>query len=195
MSSNTQWSLLDKTDPGAGVTLTYTGGQHCSNGQQRALAINFKCAKNKVETFEKQIIDESAHCTYAISLESEYACPTECGFGSAGSMCNNHGICRYDTDAKKARCFCNNGFSGPGCDQTPEEAQGYGPLLGLLIFVTIGVVALIAGIVFLWRYMQKRTLPDQEQYGRMQSDFGGGLVENAATDARAGRIGSGAAGL
>jgi len=124
-----------------------------------------------LEKFEDQVIDEAAHCTYAITVESEYACPTECGFGSSGAICGDHGICRYDTDAKRARCFCNSGHKGAGCDQVDTDDQPtYGPVLGLLIFVTIAVVALIAGIAYMWRYFQQRTVPQAgEAYGRLQS--------------------------
>ena len=114
------------------------------------------------------MIDESKHCTYAITIESMYACPTECGFGSGGKMCGGHGICRYDTDAgthalsgpnkapndKKgvAKCFCNAGHAGAGCSEAPAGAVAtYGPVLGLLIFVTIVMVGLVAGIFFLYR--------------------------------------------
>jgi len=184
-----KWSLLDPKDPGLGVTLTYTGGEHCSqidpatgNKVQREFAINFRCDSSKVEKFEKQVIDESKHCKYEITVDSEYACPLECGFGSAGNMCNNHGLCRYDTDAKKARCFCNAGYRGAGCDKQGEETTPtYGPVLGLLVFVTIAILALIGAVVFLWRYMKQRTAFNtgmEDTYGRLHNQFGDGLVEN-----------------
>jgi len=184
---NRQWSLYDPTDPGRGVSLTYTGGQHCSNGQQRALQINFLCSKREIEKID-QVFDESEHCKYEITLESQYACPLECGFGSSGSMCGGHGICRYDTDADRARCFCNSGHSGAGCsDGAPdEEGQSYGPVLGLLIFVTIVMVALVGGIYMLWRFMSTRMMAghQEEIYNRMRNEFGGdGLMENATASA------------
>jgi len=203
MPNHHKWALLDENDPGMGVSLTYTGGQHCThtdsagNKLQRALTVNFKCSANNFESFEEQVIDESDKCTYEITLESEYACPTECGFGSAGNMCNNHGVCRYDTDAKRARCFCNRGFIGPGCDTEGEEEAPptYGPVLGLLVFVTIAVVALIAGIIFLWNYLSKRTaVTAADQYGHLSDTFGNSMMENNAS-AGASRIGIGAAGL
>ena len=175
--------------------MTYTGGQHCSSGLRRSLAINFICSSNKIETFEKQVIDEAAHCTYAISVESEYACPLECGFGSAGAMCGGHGLCRYDTDAKKARCFCNSGHAGAGCDQSSASVvTTYGPILGLLIFVTIIMLLLAGGIGMLWRWMALRTVPNSgEAYGRLQNQFGSdGLMDNAtATSTRSELSGSG----
>jgi len=210
MEANNKWSLLDPAcsssdpkerencDPGQGVQLQYLNGQHCTNGDKRKLILNFKCSKSHIEKFERQVIDEDSHCAYAITIDSEYACPVECGFGSSGSMCNNHGVCRYDTDAKRARCFCNQGYTGAGCDQQgEEEAPSYGPVLGLLVFVTIAVVALIAGIVFLWKYLHNRTLPvSGEAYGRLQNDFGNNMMsESNASSGAPSRLGIGAAGL
>merc|ERR1712178_7640 len=153
-----KWSLLDSENPGAGVTLTYTEGQHCSSGQRRQLALNFKCSKSDIEKIDRNVMDESEHCKYEITIESEYACPTECGFGGGHSICNKHGVCGYDADSAVARCFCNEGYSGHGCDttqETEEDLQGYGPILGLLIFVTIALVVLVAAVVGLWRFMSK----------------------------------------
>jgi hypothetical protein len=199
VAAQTTWSLLDDKDPGAGVQLKYTGGQHCSSGARRALAIKFKCAKSGLENIEQQVIDESKHCQYDITIESEYACPTECGFGSATSMCANHGICRYDTDAKRARCFCNRGWRGAGCDEegSEESAPTYGPVLGLLIFVTVVVVVLIGAMVFFWRYMHQRTMNtvQGEDVQGMQNSFGGSLMENNASIGGALDVGSRASGL
>ena len=75
-----------------------------------------------------------------------------------------------------SRCFCTAGYAGGGCDQeATDDTPTYGPLLGLLIFVTITTVALIAGIVGLWRYMRNRTLNSEvtlsEAYGQLRNDF------------------------
>merc|ERR1711988_86699 len=147
------WTAME--DPSKGVQLTYTGGQHCTSqpNLQRKLAINFKCAARTVERVEALIIDESAHCEYEITVDSEYACPTECGLSQTGSVCAAHGICGWDTDSNKARCYCNNGRTGEFCTDTVEEEdkQSYGPILGLLIFVTIAIVVIIGMLVALWR--------------------------------------------
>jgi len=173
LAENAKWDLLDKSNPGAGVSLTYSKGEHCSNGERRALTLNLKCSRVGIEKFDKNVMDEAAHCRYEISIESEYACPIECGFGGGHAICNNHGVCGYDTDSKAARCFCNEGYAGPGCDaaQESEGLKGYGPILGLLIFVTIALVGLVAAIVGLWRFMSKRTIPiDGDSYARLDNN-------------------------
>ena len=114
LSNVAEWSVLDEEDPGTlGVRLTYTHGQHCSShGERRKLKLNFKCMRVGIEKIEKnvrasvaaalrcaahvsvpQVMDESSHCTYEINIESEYACPTQCGFGGGHAICNNHGVC------------------------------------------------------------------------------------------------------
>ena len=30
-------------------------------------------------------------------------------------LCGGHGICDYDRSKTTARCFCNEGWSGPDC--------------------------------------------------------------------------------
>jgi len=175
-----KWGLLDETDPALGVKLTYTGGEHCSSGARRQFEMKFTCAKGTVEKIGNNVIDESAHCKYSVEIESEYACPTECGFGGGHAICNNHGVCGYDTDSKSSKCFCNEGYSGKGCDKATaaKSLAGYGPILGLLIFVTIALIGTIAGIVWLWRWLSKRTAPmDGDAYSRLENNFGGGLVE------------------
>ena len=55
MTNNKKWSLYNEKDPAMGVTLTYTGGQHCSNGERRALQLNFVCSRDSPEKIENQV--------------------------------------------------------------------------------------------------------------------------------------------
>lgn len=120
LARDAEFSLLDEENPGAGVRLTYKQGQTChsgvSSGYRRQLHLNFKCSSSQIRKIDQnvsllsspvqnnshmqssltpvsQVMDESAHCEYEITIESEYACPTECGFGGGHSICNNHGVC------------------------------------------------------------------------------------------------------
>lgn len=155
------FSQINAEDPAAGVTLKYTGGQHCSNGLRRTFALNMKCAPKTVEKIEKLVIDESAHCEYEIGIESEYACPTECGLVATGAVCAAHGLCGYDSTVKKSLCFCNTGRTGAYCtDAVEEESSQLGPILGLLIFVVIALVGVVALLIAMWRYIQGRGLGD-----------------------------------
>jgi len=176
-------SLYDPEDPAAGVSLQYSGGQSCHSGKlRRAIKFNFRCVRNGIETFEKNIIDESEHCGYEVTIDSKNACPMECGFGGSHSPCGDHGVCGYDTDRKASRCFCNDGYTGNGCgDEVKSDDNDYGAILGLLIFVVIALVALAGGGLFMFRYLQKRTLSlDGESYSKLENSFGDGLVENGS---------------
>jgi len=186
LSTVSKFSVLDPKNPNdLGVRLTYSYGQHGSGAyknQRRELDLNFKCShacsgsQTCVENWSdpsQNVMDESHHLKYEITIESEYACPTECGFGGSHSICGGHGVCGFDTDLKQARCFCNEGYSGSGCDAASEEEglAGYGPILALLIFVTIALVGLVAAVVGLWRFVSERTVPlDGQAYARMDSD-------------------------
>lgn len=159
MADAHEWKQLD--DPSKGVTLTYTDGQTCHSqgGGRRKLHLMFQCAPTTVKKIEQLVIDEANHCEYEIKIDTEYACPLECGLQATGSVCGGHGICGFDRDTNKAKCYCNSGRSGQYCTAVAEAASDdsdYGPVLGLLIFVTIVVVVVLGMLVALWRFMQTR---------------------------------------
>jgi len=170
------WDVLDAANPAKGASLTYSGGQHCSNGQKRKLKLNFLCSSSTKEKIEQLVIDESAHCEYEINIESEYACPTQCGFSSSGSLCGAHGVCGYDTDKLQAKCFCNNGRAGAYCEEeaSTDSVADYGPILGLVVFIAIGLVVVIAMLVALWRYLQHQKVTAM---GDVYQSLHGGVTE------------------
>merc|ERR1711907_773300 len=181
----TSWALLDEEDPALGVSLTYTGGQHCTHTDQfgerlrRKITFNFRCRKmNGIESFEKQVIDETDQCGYQITVDSPYACPTQCGFGGDRVACGNHGVCGFDTDLNQSRCLCNEGYTGSGCgDKVKKDDNDYGAILGLLIFVVIALVAFGAAFYFLFRWMQNRTMRmDGESYSKLEGMYGDSLA-------------------
>lgn len=167
------WAAIDEQDPAKGVKLTYSNGQHCSNGQQRKFALNFKCAPRTVETIEQRVIDESRHCEYEIEIESEYACPTECGLIATGAICGSHGLCGFDTTTKQAKCFCNTGRTGAHCTETldGDTSDSLQPVIGLLVFVVVALLGLGAFLVMLWRHVQGRSLGSM--YSALHEEDGG----------------------
>lgn len=184
--TNHEWSI-DERDPAKGVTLTYTGGQHCTRkdpatGQamQRRFAINFQCAPKTPEKIEQLIIDESSHCEYDITIDSEYACPSECGLEQTGAVCGAHGICGYDSDQGRARCYCNGGRQGDFCTEEAkaEEEDTNGPIVGLMVFVAIMVVLILGMLVMLWRFMQSRKVEAMgDVYHSLHNDFSNPATE------------------
>ncbi len=69
-------------------------------------------------------------------------------------LCNSHGHCYYDTNAKKPYCYCNSGYTGAACDQkssssSSDSYDGFAVQLGLLITLLILALALTGGVVYL----------------------------------------------
>jgi len=167
-SPDDQWHswAIDEEDPASGVTLTYANGQSCSHKDpvsgakiRREFAIRFRCAAHTERVIDEEVIDESAHCKYEIEIESEYACPMECGLDASGAICGGHGICGYDTDALRARCYCNRGRGGEHCTEEEgddEGGQSSGPIVALLVIIVLGVIAVIGLLVYLLKYMNNR---------------------------------------
>merc|ERR1711998_200085 len=173
-------------DPSHGISLTYTNGQRCSNGDARQLTLNFKCAPTTPSLkLENHVLEEAGHCAYEIAIDTEYACPLECGLKTVGAVCSGHGICGYDRDAGKARCYCNTGRSGEHCTDAHHDSSdeghdsNYGPVLGLLIFVTIVVIVVLGMLVALWRFMQTRKV---EVMGDVYTSLHGGGADTFEID-------------
>lgn len=173
----TQWALLDENDPAAGVNLTYTGGQSCHSGgaSRRTFSILLQCAANTVEKIEQQVIDESAHCAYDITIKSEYACPTQCGFGASRKLCGGHGLCGYDSDAAESRCYCNKGYHGADCSQSDDAeeapAAAYSTsIMVLLSFVALGMLTMILGAIWFIKYRAKKLDAIGDLYSRLHDD-------------------------
>jgi len=83
----------------------------------------------------------------------------ECGLDASGAICGGHGICGYDTDALRARCYCNRGRGGEHCTEEEgddEGGQSSGPIVALLVIIVLGVIAVIGLLVYLLKYMNNR---------------------------------------
>lgn len=68
-------------------------------------------------------------------------------------LCGGHGICDYDRSASKARCFCNEGWSGADCmsqgDKGVPAAPSYaGTIAGAFIGGVLGGAALLVAGLF-----------------------------------------------
>lgn len=159
------FSVHDPEYPALGVDLRYFSGedQFCPEGpsgirSRRSFKISVFCdAVNHFPAPGKKAllqapdhVIEREQCQYELAVASPYGCPQECPIHE-GKLCSNHGICRYDTDAKTAKCFCDEGYGQADCseDQTgPNGGAVAGSVIGGLI-VGIGGVAL-------WHYYQRR---------------------------------------
>ena len=98
------WSLLDSSDPSAGVVLTYTGDYCAVTDSQRLTELIFECADLPLPRPTTAFEPETCH--YQITIPSWYGCPQECPV-SGRHLCAGNGHCKYDTDEEKSRCFCD----------------------------------------------------------------------------------------
>jgi len=163
-ASNLEWSLLEEDDPSRGVVLKYIGGNECSdsNTKRRSLSIAFPCANDVMNVPDEEVIEETSVCEYEILLPSIYGCPRECGVKDR-QLCNNRGVCRYDRTQKRSRCFCSEGWSGDDCgtDVVASSSSSDAATTGVLIFVSILLAVLIAGLIVMWMKIRGLRLDPQ----------------------------------
>lgn len=68
------WKLLDIGNPGAGIVLTYGGGDACG-GRPRETVIQFKCDKNAIPGYPLSAREQlPPGCSYLIEFQTAYAC-------------------------------------------------------------------------------------------------------------------------
>lgn len=74
---------------------------------------------------------------------------------SGRELCAGRGHCKYDTDIKQARCFCDMGFEGKGCEEA-TVAKKPPPVKSHLASssITVIIVILLVLSVFLACAMQ-----------------------------------------
>lgn len=138
-AANAEWSLYDSGDSSAGVVVTYVGGDDfwCDKidnvAAKRSFSIRMICANKYYLPTETKIV-EYIKCAYRITLSSIYGCPLECGIGER-EVCNGHGVCGFDVDLKRARCFCNTNYWGDECQNVGSRKTS----VDSMTFITIGL--------------------------------------------------------
>ena len=128
------WSLLDPLNPAMGLELAYTGGNTCKRNMNqdnaescdttiegkkyctRGFKIRMVCNPEVEYLPLENSVEEDAGCTYVVRVNSKYACPTQCPWGSNGKVCSGKGLCYfsgYDDDntrgSASAYCLCKTG--------------------------------------------------------------------------------------
>lgn len=175
------WSALEEENPSKGVVLTYWNGNECTEpGSHRQLSIAFACGIDNRNPFarEGQVVEEKDACKYEIVTESTMGCPQECPV-VGGRLCSGAGVCDYDTDAEKTRCFCSPGLTGVDCSVTiPEPDEGFGATGGVLVFVCLLLIALLGVLVYLWNRIRTLRL-DPKAYSQLR---GGGPGDEGTDD-------------
>ena len=147
-------AVHDPTKPALGFDLTYYNGasDFCEeNGVTfaRSFKLTFLCDSSRPVPVpgpqpQEEFIREVSPCVYEAYSFSPLGCPTQCPQYD-GKVCGGNGVCRWDTDAVAARCFCNDGYiSENGCKPVvvPNPAGGIaGAFFGGLALGGLGVAA------------------------------------------------------
>lgn len=128
------------------MVVQYTGGSDIMcNGNQRSLRLSFFCMNNPHTLPSETSVVEYPMCTYNIEMQTQFACPISCGEYNR-KLCGGRGVCGYDRDKQRARCFCNDGYYGTACEKDGtglSELSSSSYILmcvcGFLLIVEIGV--------------------------------------------------------
>eukprot|EP01138_Halocafeteria_seosinensis_P012227 gb/GECG01012495.1/.p1 GENE.gb/GECG01012495.1/~~gb/GECG01012495.1/.p1 ORF type:complete len:324 (+),score=22.50 gb/GECG01012495.1/:1-972(+) len=136
---NMSFSEVMPNDPSMGFALTYTNGDNCmdENGKdlgRRSIKIDHICADRAARDDVGEVV-ESVSCQYHVVIESREGCPRECPMvGSQGiapsRVCDGRGICRFDPEVGKPRCYCDIGYSGEKCNSTSPVHPSAAPKSG-----------------------------------------------------------------
>jgi hypothetical protein len=108
------FSLVDPTNPVAGVRLTWNGGstEACPSSQ---FSVSFVCSLDYVSIGHQRNVVENTMCQSHVEVKTAYGCPAQCKRGSNGLLCSGHGTCGYSQSNQQAMCLCDSGFTGQDC--------------------------------------------------------------------------------
>jgi hypothetical protein len=158
LEETAEYALADEANPAAGFKVTYTSGDLCHTlGRNRRTTVVALCEDALEATMGSDQVREvggAKMCDYEIIFHSSYACPKQCPVaGDERKSCGGNGHCRYDTDAKAARCFCSNGWGGADC-MTDLNAGVSGTIVGLTVTVTIFALMLAGALAMLYKQVK-----------------------------------------
>jgi len=105
-----------------GLMINYTNGNNCWSPQQqqyvpRKVSLILECYDGPSFNPPAALVAEDVSCEYFVVMKTRYGCPSQCMAKLGDSPCSQKGICGYDATNQKARCFCNEEWFGPYCEQ------------------------------------------------------------------------------
>lgn len=138
------------------MSIKYVGGDECpDNLGARSLTIWIECQDDALNIPDAETVQETSDCHYEIFLQNTAGCPSECPVirqENGDRLCSGHGICDFDTDKGRPKCFCYEGWEGDGCgNRIQPEKRGLSTEGAVLIVVCIVLVALLALLYFIWQ--------------------------------------------
>jgi hypothetical protein len=108
-------------------------------------------------------------CDYQIELKSIAGCPTQCI--NNGLLCANNGVCGYDTDAKRSKCFCFSGFTGGDCSASTSSASAALSGEAIILIVVCIVLSMVIGLVVFMFLKLRKLQVDPAAYDQLQGRF------------------------
>lgn len=165
------FSLYDDTRPARGVSITMVGGsgQWCYPGQTRTFTVSVQCAPIVLATVGTATVFERNKCDYQMELKSIAGCPTQCI--NNGLLCANNGVCGYDTDAKRSKCFCYSGFTGGDCSAPAGSAAAGLSGEAIILIVVCVVLSMVIGLVVFMFLKLRKLQVDPAAYDQLQGRF------------------------
>lgn len=169
-------------DPAGGVVLQYLNGDGCyTTGSKRKLDVHFICRDSILKSTNipdnaEEFVEEPSTCEYEIRVYSGYACPLECPRNSLKEVCNAHGVCGYDNVQRKARCFCDDGYKGDGCESEGSESSASSSSSSstathaALVVVCLLLVGVLGMAGYMWTKLRKLQL-DPDAYSQLGNRF------------------------
>lgn len=165
------FSLYDVKRPARGVVISYLGGESlwCPNNRNRTFSVELLCGPVAPATqYPQASVIELNSCDYRMQLKSIAGCPTECL--ATGSICSNNGVCGWDTDTLRSKCFCYTGFEGAQCG-TASAAPGGMSAEGIILIVVCVVLAGVIGLVSFMFIKLRKLQVDPAAYGQLEGRF------------------------
>lgn len=180
---NVRWGVHNQEDPSAGVVLTYLNGDTCvQTGTKRSFELHFICrddASRSKNIPTEEFVEEETLCVYRMNIFTGYGCPTECVRGGDDDViCGGKGVCGYDSVTEKARCFCDEGYTGDGCveegssssSSSSSSGGSSGGLVAALVIMCLLLVGVVALVVYMGMKLRKLQL-DPDAYSQLGNRF------------------------
>lgn len=186
-TSTVSYSLYDPTNPSKGLSIQYTGGDQCGSNTlvNRSLKLWVLCYNDAANILDDEVVltSTSNPCSFEIFLKSSYGCPSSCPMPNK-QICNNHGVCDFDSIQNQPRCFCNPGYEGDDCtDVTPPPTTVLSTGSAAMVAIILILTAILGFLGYLWYFKISKLRLDTTAYKSLAAGPGGAsAIDSGAID-------------